>query len=89
MQARFPVERARIEGRATDYVRISDEGEERTFSFCPDCGATVYYRTEPEMVAIPIGAFADPTFPQPWISIYETRRHPWLGLPEDGMKHWD
>lgn len=89
MQARFPVERARIEGRATDYVRISDEGEERTFSFCPDCGSTVYYRTEPEMVAIPIGAFADPTFPQPWISIYETRRHPWLGLPEDGMEHWD
>ena len=25
MQARFPVERVRIDGRATEYVRISDE----------------------------------------------------------------
>ena len=89
IQARFPNDRARIEGRTTDYVRISDAGEARTFSFCPDCGATVYYRTELEFVAIPIGAFADPTFPQPWISIYESRRYLWLGLPEEGMEHSD
>ena len=88
MQARFPKERVRIEGQATAYVRISDDGEERTFNFCPECGSTVYYWTDPELIAVPIGAFADPTFPQPRVSVYESRRYPWLSLPE-GMEHDD
>jgi hypothetical protein len=45
MQARWPREQVRIEGDANEYVRISDEGEERSFFFCPCCGATVYYWT--------------------------------------------
>jgi hypothetical protein len=88
MQARFPKDRVRIEGRSTEYTRISDEGEPRTFNFCPDCGATVYYSTDPELIAIPIGAFADPSFPPPRISVYERRRHPWVATP-DGAEHVD
>ena len=88
MQARFPRERVRITGRSTEYVRISDAGEERTFRFCPECGATVFYTTEdsPGVIAVPIGAFADPAFPQPTISVWESRRHPWISLPE-AMEH--
>jgi hypothetical protein len=37
----------------------------------------------PELVAVPIGAFADPAFPQPRVSVYESRRHPWVHVPED------
>jgi hypothetical protein len=83
-QARFPAERVRIEGRFTEYVRISDDGESRTFSFCPECGATVFYTIEdgPGMYAVPVGAFADPGFPQPTVSVYESRKHRWLELPE-------
>ena len=88
MQARFPRERVSIEGRSTEYVRISDAGEKRTFHFCPECGATVYYWTDPELIAVPIGAFADPTFPPPTVSVWEARRHPWLQLPET-MEHID
>src|SRR4051794_28743100 len=82
-QARFPEERVRIEGRAHDYVRSSDAGEARTYSFCPECGATVYYRlaSAPGLVAVPIGAFADPEFPPPRISVYGSRRHPWVVVP--------
>lgn len=87
MQARFPKERVQIEGRSTTYVRTSDEGEERTFNFCPACGATVYYQTDPERIAIPIGAFADPEFPPPRISVYESRRHPWVAVPSDAERH--
>src|SRR5436305_12646574 len=58
MQARFPAERVRIDGRATEYTRISDDGEARTFHFCPDCGATVYYMLDADLIAVPIGAFA-------------------------------
>jgi hypothetical protein len=87
-QARFPAERVRTDGRFSEYVRVSDEGEARTYSFCPDCGATVFYRTAsaPELVAVPVGAFADPSFPAPWVSVFEKRRHRWLELPGD-MEH--
>ena len=88
MQARFPADRVRIAGRHTEYIRISDDGEERSFRFCPDCGATVFYTTAnaPQVIAVPIGAFADPSFPQPTVSVYESRRHAWLSLP-DAMDH--
>jgi hypothetical protein len=85
-QARWPKEQVRVEGRYSDYTRVSDEGEERTFHFCPDCGSTVFYRTSPDLIAVPIGAFADPTFPQPTVSVYESRKHPWLALPAE-MEH--
>ena len=89
VQARFGEAGVRIEGRASEYVRVSDEGEERTFSFCPACGATVFYRTasQPELVAVPVGAFADPSFPPPWVSVWESRRHPWVTLPPDVERH--
>jgi hypothetical protein len=89
IQARFPAERVRIEGRSTEYVRISDSGDARTFHFCPECGATVYYRlsTVADVIAIPIGAFADPAFPPPTISVYESRRYPWVRVP--AVEHHD
>ena len=89
-QARFPSNRVRVEGRYSDYTRTSDEGEERTFHFCPDCGATVFYvlSTDPDVMAVPIGAFADPGFPPPTVSAYESRRHPWLTITA-AMEHHD
>ena len=84
MQARWPRAQARIEGDASEYVRVSDEGgEQRSFFFCPHCGATVYYGTDPELVAVPVGAFADPSFPAPRVSVWEDRMHPWVGLPDE------
>ncbi len=90
IQARFPQDKVRIEGRANEYVRISDHDEPRTFHFCPECGATVYYTlaSAPDVIAVPIGAFADPAFPPPTISVYESRRHPWVALPA-AMEHHD
>jgi len=87
VQARFDAGQVRVAGRHTDYVRVSDEGDQRTFHFCPDCGATVFYTLAamPEMVAVPVGAFADPGFPAPVRSIYESRRHAWVELP-DGLE---
>ncbi|HLJ02990.1 MAG TPA: GFA family protein [Solirubrobacteraceae bacterium] len=90
-QARFPRERVTISGEARDYVRYSDEdGAPRTFSFCPECGSTVYYRnhTEPGVIAIAVGAFADPSFPPPQYSVWEERKHPWVTLP-DGIERPD
>jgi hypothetical protein len=51
----------------------------------PACGATVFYSTQasPGVVAIPVGAFADPSFPAPTRSVWEERQHSWLRLPDD------
>jgi hypothetical protein len=83
-QARFVEEDVRIEGHHTDYTRISDDGEARTSSFCPECGATVFVALEsaPGFIAVPVGAFADPGFPPPVRSIYESRQHSWVVMPD-------
>lgn len=51
-------------------------------------GATVFQQLDvvPGFISIPIGAFADPAFPQPCISVYEQQRHGWFDLP-DGIEH--
>lgn len=89
IQARFPRDKVSIEGRSTQYVRAGDSGNKVTFHFCPDCGATVYYCIEdlPDVIAVPIGAFADPSFPAPRVSVYESRRHAWVATPPDAEHH--
>ena len=84
-QARFADEGSRVEGISTTYARTGDSGGTATFHFCPTCGATVFYRVDgmPGFVAVPIGAFADPSFPPPRISVYESRAHAWTGIPAD------
>jgi hypothetical protein len=90
VQARFPAERVQIEGRSSEYVRISDEGEPRPYYFCPECGGILYYRlpNEPDLIAVPVGMFADPSFPAPTRSIYESRQHAWVTLPA-AMDHYE
>ena len=82
-QARFPREAVDIEGNGKEFVRVGDEGGKVRFTFCPECGSTVYYVIEgnAEYVAIPVGAFADSHFPAPTVSVYEERRHLWVDLP--------
>jgi hypothetical protein len=89
-QARFKRDDVTIEGASTPFVRIGDGGGRATFHFCPTCGATVYYRFDgmDEFIAIPVGAFADPSFPGPGISVYEERMHGWVRMP-DGIEHMD
>jgi hypothetical protein len=82
-QARFPKHAVQVTGGSSAYVRVGDEGSRCTFHFCPKCGATVHYAVEgyEEYVAVPVGAFSDPSFPAPSFSVYEERMHPWVGLP--------
>lgn len=84
-QARFPAESVATTGSSKQFVRVSDAGNRITFNFCPTCGATVHYTIEgrEEHIAIPVGAFAEPTFPGPNFSVYEARMHSWIRVPED------
>ena len=87
-QARFRREQVVLSGVSSTFVRVGDEGGRIVFHFCPTCGSTVYYQPEglEAYLAIPVGAFADPGFPAPTLSVYEERKHPWVRLP-DGIEH--
>lgn len=84
-QARFPREQVTVSGASTEYVRVGDEGSRVRFHFCPHCGSTVFYQLETleQFIGIPVGAFADPDFPAPSISIYEERKHAWVVPPSE------
>jgi hypothetical protein len=36
-----------------------------------------------DSIAIPVGAFAESSFPAPTFSVYEDRMHSWITLPID------
>jgi len=84
-QARFARAAVEVTGEGTDFVRVGDEGGRFRFTFCPQCGATLYYVEEgnEERLAIPVGAFADSSFPAPSFSVYEERMHAWVAVPKD------
>ncbi len=65
-QARWPKEKVAIEGRSKAWTHTADSGNSITYAFCPDCGSTVYYTggNFPDLVAVPVRAFADPQFPR-------------------------
>jgi hypothetical protein len=89
-QARFARADVAIEGRSSQWTRIGDSGGGATFHFCPACGSTVYWEPAgiPELLYVAVGAFADPDFPPPRVSVYEERQHPWtLAVGELPLDH--
>jgi hypothetical protein len=74
-----------VSGSSTEYVRTGDQGARFRFHFCPVCGSTVFHTEEgvEGSVSVAVGAFADPRFPPPQVSVYDCRRHPWVQLPAD------
>jgi len=81
-QARFAREQVSVQGASKQYTRTADSGNKLIFSFCPECGSTVHYYLEhiADVIAIPVGAFADADFPPPAFSVYESRRHRWADI---------
>ena len=70
-------------GTATEYVRVGDYGAKFLFRFCPVCGTSVFHTEDGNngTVSVAVGAFADPNFPAPRVSVYDSRRHSWVQLP--------
>ena len=82
-QARFRTAAVEVKGRSQEYVRVGDEGNRIAFHFCPKCGTTVYWSFEgrDDLIVVAVGAFAEPAFPAPTVSVYETRKHAWVSVP--------
>ena len=90
-QARFPADRVTITGEHRTWTRTADSGRTVDYRFCPICGSTVFYSggNFPDLIAIPVGAFADPGFPPPRFSVWEARRRPWVAILGDAVEHSD
>ena len=76
----FPKTEVTVRGKAKTFQRHSDNGHQITFHFCGSCGSTVYWKPMrlPEMIAVGVGAFADPDFPKPDREVYTQSRHNWI-----------
>lgn len=91
LQARWPAAQVEMTGAFSEWSRTGDEYGRATFRFCARCGSTVAYTNEgmPGVVAIPVGAFADPAFPAPRFSVYEERKHAWVDILGDDVEHME
>lgn len=80
-----------VSGNSKSWERVADSGAAGTYFFCENCGSTVHYKAGPfpGMTAIPVGAFADPDFLAPTVSIYEERKHSWVAIIGDNIEHHD
>lgn len=80
----------RVNGEATVYVRTGDQGARFAFRFCPVCGTNLFHTEEGQEhrgVSVAVGGFADPSFPPPRDSVYDSRRHGWVVLPPGVRTH--
>ena len=88
-QARWREENVALSGAFKTWSRTADSGGRCDYRFCPECGSSVAYSNEawPGLVAVPLGAFADPDFPAPTFSVYEHRKHHWVAVLGDDVEH--
>ena len=86
----YSIDCVEICGTSTEFIRTAESRRKVRMHFCPTCGSTVYWELSgfPDVIAVAIGAFADPGFPQPKISVYERSRHGWAAMPA-GVEHID
>jgi hypothetical protein len=90
VQARFPEQATRVEGRHSQWVRPVEDGDEVLFHFCPVCASTVFWQLKslPGFTTVAVGAFGDPQFPPPKVSAWEATQHAWVSLPA-AIEHFD
>ena len=84
----YPAEAVTVAGTPKQFSRVGASGRNVHFFFCPDCGATVYWKPDalPGMIGVAVGAMADPNYPAPVRSVFETSKHAWVQI--DGVEHF-
>jgi hypothetical protein len=83
VQARWPVDQCRTDGKSSTWSHRADSGNRISHHFCPNCGSSLHYVIEGKfdgLVAIPLGAFEDPYFVSPKLSVWEGRKCDWVEI---------
>lgn len=85
----FGKSQVRINGNRSVYVRDGRGGRKLRFYFCPNRGSNVFIDADgiPDEYMILVGAFADPDFPAPTLSVFEESMHRWLEMPAGIERH--
>lgn len=87
-QARWPIAQVTVAGESKTWIHQGENGQ-TDFHFCPECGSGFHYRGGgySDAIAVAIGAFDDPYFLKPEISVFESRKHDWLEITGAGIEH--
>jgi hypothetical protein len=72
-------------GDSLTYTRKGASGGDVLCVFCPRCGSTVSTSLElfPGLIGIPVGCFADPSFPVPQVAAWCETKLGWVRFPEE------
>lgn len=83
--AQYSADQVSVEGVASSYERLTDEGNTFVTFSCPHCGSTVYVKAgkHPTLILVAVGAIADPSFQAPVRSVWEEAMHHWVRIPGD------
>jgi hypothetical protein len=70
-------------GEAKGFRRIAESGAAVDYSFCPECGSTLWWRAEsrPGKVMVAAGAFADAGYPAPQRLVWAEHKAGWVQPP--------
>ena len=85
----YPVEAVVVSGASKEFTRDgASSGKVRT-AFCPTCGSTVYWTADslPSLIAVAVGALADPNYPPPVRSVFERSKHAWVHI-DGAIEHF-
>lgn len=75
----FPREGVRLEGGATHWDIVADNGKVKTRAFCPTCGSPVYmtFAENPGVFTVHAASLDDPARYRPQAVTYAMRGHAW------------
>ncbi len=87
--AYYPAESVTISGATKEFTHAAASGGDIHNYFCPQCGSTVYWKLGhlPALIAIAVGAMAEPKYPAPVVSVFEETKHDWVHI-EGAVKHF-
>ena len=71
-----------LEGQATHWDMVADNGHVKTRGFCPACGAPVFltFSATPQVFTVHAGSLDDPGRFAPQMATYAVRGHAWDAL---------
>jgi hypothetical protein len=86
----YPVDAVVVSGTPKEFTRDAASGGKVHAYFCPNCGSTIYWKTDnlPSLIGVAVGALADPKYPAPVRSVFEQSKHSWLQI-DGAAEHFE
>jgi hypothetical protein len=87
--AYYPANVVTISGTSKEFTHAAASGGNIHNYFCPQCGSTVYWKLSnlPALIAVAVGAMAEPKYPAPVISVFEQTKHDWVQI-DGAVEHF-